>query len=257
MRAIGSIGTPPRQSRLPPSVTPRRLRRNLDIWRCPDPFLDLLKPQRCPQRYLGQDRSVLNWLFAPRLWPATCLSTDRSGMRSEGNQLVGGSNPNRASNRASHRLTLVGPAVIRSSRWRRLRSHQNCWIPVRGDGGAVKRSISLACSVLGVFWLNGCDRPTECSGENYRGGCVVGAPSPVVVTPTAARPVEGPAPAAAPAAVGRGEPSDFADVDDKQCRSYGLTFGTHDYADCRIRLSAQHRGLDPNIDTTAPSPGVR
>jgi hypothetical protein len=39
-------------------------------------------------------------------------------------------------------------------------------------------------------------------------------------------------------------------VDDKQCRSYGLVFGSHDYADCRIRLSAQHRGLDPNIGTT-------
>jgi hypothetical protein len=29
-----------------------------------------------------------------------------------------------------------------------------------------------------------------------------------------------------------------------------LVFGSHDYADCRIRLSAQHRGLDPNIGTT-------
>jgi hypothetical protein len=43
-----------------------------------------------------------------------------------------------------------------------------------------------------------------------------------------------------------GDPATFADTDDKQCRSYGLKFGTHDYADCRIRLSAQHRGLDPN-----------
>ena len=60
---------------------------------------------------------------------------------------------------------------------------------------------------------------------------------------------------AAPAApaVPYGDPSTFAEVDDKQCRSYGLVFGSHDYADCRIRLSAQHRGLDPNIGTTAPA----
>jgi len=59
--------------------------------------------------------------------------------------------------------------------------------------------------------------------------------------------------AAAPAGVPRGEPAAFADVDDKQCRSYGLTFGSRDYADCRIRLSAQHRGLDPNIGATGTS----
>jgi hypothetical protein len=54
------------------------------------------------------------------------------------------------------------------------------------------------------------------------------------------------------AAAVRGDPRDFAGVDDKQCRSYGIRFGTRDYADCRIRLSAQHRGLDPNVGVTRP-----
>lgn len=77
----------------------------------------------------------------------------------------------------------------------------------------------------------------------------VSAPMPpaAVSSPTVA-----PA-AAAPTGVPRGEPAAFADVDDKQCRSYGLTFGSRDYADCRIRLSAQHRGLDPNIGAIGTS----
>jgi hypothetical protein len=70
-------------------------------------------------------------------------------------------------------------------------------------------------------------------------------PPAVPVTPAPARPQQ--PPAAAPVTIPRGDPSTFADVDDRQCRSYGLTYGSHDYADCRIRLSAQHRGLDPNI----------
>ena len=80
--------------------------------------------------------------------------------------------------------------------------------------------------------------------------------SPAAVIPGAGPTAASPA-VASPAAVPRGNPSDFADVDDKQCRSYGLTFGTRDYADCRIRLSAQHRGLDPNVGATPPAPGSR
>jgi hypothetical protein len=121
--------------------------------------------------------------------------------------------------------------------------------------------------MLGVVWLNGCSDPVNCA-DNYRGGCVyapvtqpaaAAAPSlvaPALAAPVAARPEAQPA-QVVPASVGRGEPSDFADVDDKQCRSYGLTFGTRDYADCRIRLSAQHRGLDPNIGTTTSAPPSR
>jgi hypothetical protein len=104
------------------------------------------------------------------------------------------------------------------------------------------------CLAVGVTGLGGCTEPINCS-VTYRGGCVPGpAAPPVAVTPV---PV-GPAPVRP--AVPFGDPSTFADVDDKQCRSYGLIFGSRDYADCRIRLSAQHRGLDPNIGTGALSP---
>jgi hypothetical protein len=126
----------------------------------------------------------------------------------------------------------------------------------------VKSSIIVACLALGVGALGGCSQPVNCSGGEYRGGCVAGAGAPAGASPAAPSPYAGPAaagPAAAgPAAAGPtgvplGDPATFADVDDKQCRSYGLVFGSHDYADCRIRLSAQHRGLDPNIGTSAPA----
>jgi hypothetical protein len=148
-------------------------------------------------------------------------------------------------------------------------------------GGMVKRSIIAACLFSGVATLGACSSSVDCSGGNYRGGCfpgtaipagtspavatpapaspVVASPvvaSPVVASPAVANPAVA-APNAGPATVGRGDPSTFADVDDKQCRSYGLTFGSRDYADCRIRLSAQHRGLDPNLGTTTPGQGSR
>jgi hypothetical protein len=115
------------------------------------------------------------------------------------------------------------------------------------------RSIA-ACSAVGLTaLLAACSDPAACSVTFY-GGCdpapvvpAATAPAaiPVVATPARPAPV-----ATGPAGVGLGDPSGFADVDDKQCRSYGLAFGTRDYADCRIKLSAQHRGLDPN--TGAP-----
>jgi hypothetical protein len=110
--------------------------------------------------------------------------------------------------------------------------------------------------------LGGCTHVVDCSGGVFRGGCIPGTETPRIETagpapasPTPAAPAAGVKPAAAPAGAGstdvpRGDPATFADVDDKQCRSYGLVFGTRDYADCRIRLSAQHRGLDPDIGTT-------
>ena len=106
-----------------------------------------------------------------------------------------------------------------------------------------------------VAALAGCSNDyTDCSGGDYRGGCMAGPPRSMAAQPAVA-------PAAAgvsrggvlPAGVSLGDPRDFADIDDKQCRSYGLAFGSHDYAECRIRLSAQHRGLDPNIG----APGSR
>jgi len=107
-----------------------------------------------------------------------------------------------------------------------------------------KTSVS-ACLAVGLAALGGCSDPVVGCSVNYRGGCVPATVSSVAVIPAAASPaVKSPPP------VRLGEPSEFADVDDKQCRSYGLTFGTRDYADCRIRLSAQHRGLDPNLGTT-------
>jgi len=131
----------------------------------------------------------------------------------------------------------------------------------------VRPSLIVGCSILSAAWFGGCSHPIDCSVD-YRGGCVPGTAAPAATVPAGpdlgpsnavpatSRPDAGPA-TAAPAAVRLGDPSEFADVDDKQCRSYGLTFGTHDYADCRIRLSAQHRGLDPNIGTRTPVPGNR
>jgi hypothetical protein len=129
--------------------------------------------------------------------------------------------------------------------------------------------VSLAaCLAFGVVSLGGCDHPAfNCSGENYRGGCLPAAegyaatppPTPVNVVPSGPSiPAAGVTPAAvAPAVVPRGDPATFADVDDRQCRSYGLIFGSRDYADCRIRLSAQHRGFDPNTGVTTPGQSGR
>jgi hypothetical protein len=109
---------------------------------------------------------------------------------------------------------------------------------------AAAAMVALAATI-GV--LTGCTEPANCS-VTYRGGCVAAplptpAPAPVVAAPP---PVLTPVPPPAAPAVPYGDPASFAATDDRQCRSYGLTFGTHDYAECRIRLSAQHRGLDPN-----------
>lgn len=41
-----------------------------------------------------------------------------------------------------------------------------------------------------------------------------------------------------PGTAGYDDPNKFAGKDDEQCRSYGLTPGTHDYADCRLKLSS-------------------
>jgi hypothetical protein len=134
------------------------------------------------------------------------------------------------------------------------------------QGGSPRnRTILTAAAALGLVALGGCSNDSiDCSGGGvYRGGCMSAAkapagtiqpvtPSAAPVAPAPARPEPPPA-AVAPVTIPRGDPSTFADIDDKQCRSYGLTFGSHDYADCRIRLSAQHRGLDPNIGSPTPA----
>jgi hypothetical protein len=130
----------------------------------------------------------------------------------------------------------------------------------------VKPSIIVACLTLGTAAaLGACSNAGPGCSVTFRGGCVPNTASSTAEIPAAATPaVTGPAgaapavisPAAAtpagtsPAAMRLGDPSEFAVVDDKQCRSYGLAFGSRDYADCRIRLSAQHRGLDPNVGPT-------
>lgn len=127
--------------------------------------------------------------------------------------------------------------------------------------GRTQLSPMIASLALCIASLGGCSHPVDCGGGNYRGGCFPGAQAPDTTNPAVAGPASiGPSgsPAgAAPANVARGEPAAFADMDDKQCRSYGLLFGSHDYADCRIKLSAQHRGLDPNIGATTPGPPGR
>ena len=130
----------------------------------------------------------------------------------------------------------------------------------------VKSSMIAACLTIGLAALGGCNNAANCSGGEYRGGCVPGADGPATTSPAVASPVPVSPAAVSPSVgraatgttnVGRGDPSEFADVDDKQCRSYGLKFGTRDYADCRIRLSAQHRGLDPSLGATTPGSGNR
>jgi hypothetical protein len=44
-----------------------------------------------------------------------------------------------------------------------------------------------------------------------------------------------------PGTAGYADPNKFADADDKQCRSYGLTTGTKQYTDCRIKLGSSHQ----------------
>ena len=127
--------------------------------------------------------------------------------------------------------------------------------------GLVKAWMVVALLALGMAALGGCTEPADCSGGDFGGGCVsstgasVAAASPgttrVLASPTTV------APTASPPATGRGDPSAFAVEDDKQCRSYGLIFGTWEYAQCRIRLSAQHRGLDPDIGATTPTAGSK
>jgi hypothetical protein len=129
----------------------------------------------------------------------------------------------------------------------------------------MKQSMATAFLILATVTLGGCTQAVNCSGGVYRSGCAAGPEIPVQpvaapLTPAASVPASvspapvSPAQVSAPA-VPYGDPAKFADVDDKQCRSYGLVFGTRDYADCRLRLSAQHRGLDPN--TGATGSGIR
>jgi hypothetical protein len=56
-----------------------------------------------------------------------------------------------------------------------------------------------------------------------------------------------------PGTPGYDDPDKFADTDDKACRSYGLSPGTSEYADCRIKLRANTKPVCSNSSDQAPS----
>ena len=71
--------------------------------------------------------------------------------------------------------------------------------------------------VLFGLALSGCaNHPLDCSVGFTHADCLPGTP-------------------------GYQDPDKFAVTDDKQCQSYGLQPGTTPYADCRIKLSNQHK----------------
>jgi hypothetical protein len=57
-----------------------------------------------------------------------------------------------------------------------------------------------------------------------------------------------------PGTAGYDDPVRFATVDDRQCQSYGLAFGTNEYAMCRQRLAAQHQGQEPGVGVLVAVP---
>ena len=50
-----------------------------------------------------------------------------------------------------------------------------------------------------------------------------------------------------PGTAGYADPNRFAAEDDALCKSYGLSYGTPTYADCREKLLAQHRSPEPTL----------
>lgn len=78
-------------------------------------------------------------------------------------------------------------------------------------------------SIVGLLMLSGCaNHPIDCAVGFTHSDCL-------------------------PGTAGYDNPEKFSEADDKQCRSYGLAFGTPQYADCRLRLSAQHQGAEPFV----------
>ena len=81
---------------------------------------------------------------------------------------------------------------------------------------------TVAYMALGLILAGCANHPIDCATGFYHADCL-------------------------PGTAGYANPDKFADVDDRQCRSYGLAFGTPEYADCRLRLASQHRGVEPNV----------
>jgi len=81
----------------------------------------------------------------------------------------------------------------------------------------------LIFPIVGLFVLNGCaNHPVDCAVGFYHSDCL-------------------------PGTAGYDDPNKFAAIDDQQCKSYGLRFGTTPYAECRERLQAQHKGVEPFV----------
>jgi hypothetical protein len=50
-----------------------------------------------------------------------------------------------------------------------------------------------------------------------------------------------------PGTAGYSDPNDYASEDDKNCKSYGLAFGSTEYAACRVQFTQQHRSPEPVV----------
>jgi hypothetical protein len=50
-----------------------------------------------------------------------------------------------------------------------------------------------------------------------------------------------------PDTAGYSDPNDYASEDDKNCKSYGLAFGSTEYAACRVQFTQQHRSPEPVV----------
>jgi hypothetical protein len=99
---------------------------------------------------------------------------------------------------------------------------------------SMKRGIS---AIFGTLILTGCvHHPVDCAVGIAWSDCLPGTAG--FRDPPPAQPAQGP--------------------DDTKCRSYGLKYGTGDYAQCRLALEAQHNsdaqsGKSP-VRTPAPPP---
>jgi hypothetical protein len=50
-----------------------------------------------------------------------------------------------------------------------------------------------------------------------------------------------------PGTAGYSDPNKFAGEDDKNCQSYGLAFGSPEYAACRVQFTQQHRSPEVSV----------
>ena len=84
--------------------------------------------------------------------------------------------------------------------------------------GSKPRTCTVPLIILTMFASGCANHPIDCSVGFYHADCL-------------------------PGTAGYDNPDKFADADDKQCKSYGLQFGSPQYADCRLKLSSEHKGV--------------